>query len=207
MELKVLDKKGAITESRKVLESVFSKDYSTALVHQLVESYRANARGGNRAQKNRSSVKFSTRKPWKQKGTGRARAGRASSPLWRSGGVTFPSSPTENFSKRMNKKMYKAALRSIFSKLLQEERIIVLDSLQIDEPAKTSKVKAIVQSLNLTSAVFILPSKDENLIKASNNLYGISIQTVHSIDPTKLIKSEKVVLLEETLKAFEELLV
>ena len=103
--------------------------------------------------------------------------------------------------------MYKAALRSIFSKLLQEERILVLDSLQIDEPAKTSKVKAIVQSLNLTSAVFILPSKDENLIKASNNLYGISIQTVHSIDPTKLIKSEKVVLLEETLKAFEELLV
>ena len=121
MELKVLDKKGAITESRKVLESVFSKDYSTALVHQLVESYRANGRGGNRAQKSRSSVKFSTRKPWKQKGTGRARAGRASSPLWRSGGVTFPSSPTENFSKRMNKKMYKAAMQCIFSQLARKK--------------------------------------------------------------------------------------
>ena len=101
MELKVLDKKGAVTESRKVLESVFSRDYSGALVHQLVESYRSNARGGNRAQKNRSSVRFSTRKPWKQKGTGRARAGRASSPLWRSGGVTFPSSPLKKISQNV----------------------------------------------------------------------------------------------------------
>ena len=143
MELKVLDKKGAITESRKVLESVFSRDYSDALVHQLVESYRANARGGNRAQKNRSSVKFSTRKPWKQKGTGRARAGRASSPLWRSGGVTFPSSPEENFSKRMNKKMYKAAMQCIFSQLAREERLFIINEPSIAKP----KTKELIQEL------------------------------------------------------------
>ena len=143
MELKVLDKKGAITESKKVLESVFSRNYSSALVHQLVESYRSNARGGNRAQKNRSSVKFSTRKPWKQKGTGRARAGRASSPLWRSGGVTFPSSPTENFSKRMNKKMYKAAMQCIFSQLAREERLFIINEPSIDKP----KTKELIQEL------------------------------------------------------------
>ena len=187
-------------------ETIFEQDFNEDLVHQLVNTVISNNHSGTKSQKNRSDVSGGGKKPWRQKGTGRARAGTIRSPIWRGGGVTFAHNYVAT-SKKINKKMYKAALRSIFSKLLQEERIIVLDSLQIDEPAKTSKVKAIVQSLNLTSAVFILPSKDENLIKASNNLYGISIQTVHSIDPTKLIKSEKVVLLEETLKAFEELLV
>ena len=146
------------------------------------------------------------KKPFRQKGTGRARAGTIRSPIWRGGGVTFAHNYIST-SKKINKKMYKAALRSIFSKLHQEDRILVLDDIQIDEPPKTSQVKLIVQSLNLNNAVFILPSKDENFMQASNNLYGIYIQTVHSINPTELVKSEKVVLLQETLKSFEELLV
>ena len=206
MQVQSLNQNGSNSSKVNLPESIFGQRFNAQLVDQLLSTYISNSHPKTKGQKNRSAVRGGGRKPWRQKGTGRARAGTIRSPIWRGGGVTF----AHNYvaaSKKINKKMYKAALRSIFSKLLQEERIIVLDSLQIDEPAKTSKVKAIVQSLNLTSAVFILPSKDENLIKASNNLYGISIQTVHSIDPTKLIKSEKVVLLEETLKAFEELLV
>ncbi len=206
MQVQSLSQNGSNSSKVNLPESIFGQRFNAQLVDQLLSTYISNSHPKTKGQKNRSAVRGGGRKPWRQKGTGRARAGTIRSPIWRGGGVTFAHNYVTT-SKKINKKMYKAALRSIFSKLLQEERILVLDSLQIDEPAKTSKVKAIVQSLNLTSAVFILPSKDENLIKASNNLYGISIQTVHSIDPTKLIKSEKVVLLEETLKAFEELLV
>ena len=206
MQVQSLSQNGSNSSKVNLPESIFGQRFNAQLVDQLLSTYISNSHPKTKGQKNRSAVRGGGRKPWRQKGTGRARAGTIRSPIWRGGGVTFAHNYVAT-SMNINKKMYKAALRSIFSKLLQEERILVLDSLQIDEPAKTSKVKAIVQSLNLTSAVFILPSKDENLIKASNNLYGISIQTVHSIDPTKLIKSEKVVLLEETLKAFEELLV
>ena len=206
MQVQSLSQNGSNSSKVNLPESIFGQRFNAQLVDQLLSTYISNSHPKTKGQKNRSAVRGGGRKPWRQKGTGRARAGTIRSAIWRGGGVTFAHNYVAT-SKKINKKMYKAALRSIFSKLLQEERILVLDSLQIDEPAKTSKVKAIVQSLNLTSAVFILPSKDENLIKASNNLYGISIQTVHSIDPTKLIKSEKVVLLEETLKAFEELLV
>ena len=206
MQVQSLSQNGSNSSKVNLPESIFGQRFNAQLVDQLLSTYISNSHPKTKGQKNRSAVRGGGRKPWRQIGTGRERAGTIRSPIWRGGGVTFAHNYVAT-SKIFNKKMYKAALRSIFSKLLQEERILVLDSLQIDEPAKTSKVKAIVQSLNLTSAVFILPSKDENLIKASNNLYGISIQTVHSIDPTKLIKSEKVVLLEETLKAFEELLV
>ena len=182
MELKVLDKKGAITESRKVLDSIFSRDYSGALVHQLVESYRSNARGGNRAQKNRSSVRFSTRKPWKQKGTGRARAGRASSPLWRSGGVTFPSSPKENFSKRMNKKMYKAAMKCIFSQLAREERLFIINEPSVAKP----KTKELIQELKgYKGERRLIISRDigDMLELASRNVRDLKILCSGRVDP------------------------
>ena len=203
MELKILDKKGVITESRGVLDSVFSRNYSSALVHQLVESYRANARGGNRAQKNRSSVKFSTRKPWKQKGTGRARAGRASSPLWRSGGVTFPSSPNENFSKRMNKKMYKAAMQCIFSQLAREERLFIINEPSIDKP----KTKELIQELKGYKGgkrLIISGEIGETIELASRNVRDLKILASGQVDPLSLLNADFTYVSEPALKNIEE---
>tara|TARA_X000000368_G_C22878784_1_gene644331 strand:+ start:94 stop:714 length:621 start_codon:yes stop_codon:yes gene_type:complete len=206
MQVQSLNQNGSNSSKVNLPESIFGQRFNAKLVDQFLSTYISNSHQKTKGQKNRSAVRGGGRKPWRQKGTGRARAGTIRSPIWRGGGVTFAHNyiPT---SKKINKKMYKAALRSIFSKLLEEDRILVLDNIQIDEPPKTSQVKSIIQSLNLKNAVFILPSKDESFMKASNNIYAISIQTVHSINPSELIKSEKVVLLEETLKAFEEILV
>ena len=203
MELKVLDKKGAITESRKVLEAVFSKNYSDVLVHQLVESYRANARGGNRAQKNRSNVKFSTRKPWKQKGTGRARAGRASSPLWRSGGVTFPSSPLENFSKRMNKKMYKAAMQCIYSQLAREERLYIIDEPSITKP-KTRELIDELKGYKGVKRLIISFEIGEMLELASRNVRDLKILASRRVDPLSLLYADFTYISENALKNIEE---
>ena len=203
MELKVLDKKGAITESRKVLEAVFSKNYSDALVHQLVESYRANGRGGNRSQKNRSSVKFSTRKPWKQKGTGRARAGRASSPLWRSGGVTFPSSPLENFSKRMNKKMYKAAMQCIYSQLAREERLFIIDEPSITKP-KTRELIDELKGYKGVKRLIISLEIGEMLELASRNVRDLKILASRRVDPLSLLYADFTYISENALKNIEE---
>jgi len=203
MELKVLDKKGAITESRKVLEAVFSKNYSDALVHQLVESYRANGRGGNRAQKNRSNVKFSTRKPWKQKGTGRARAGRASSPLWRSGGVTFPSSPLENFSKRMNKKMYKAAMQCIYSQLAREERLFVIGEPSITKP-KTRELIDELKGYKGVKRLIISFEIGEMLELASRNVRDLKILASRRVDPLSLLYADFTYISENALKNIEE---
>ena len=203
MELKVLDKKGAITESRKVLEAVFSKNYSDALVHQLVESYRANGRGGNRSQKNRSSVKFSTRKPWKQKGTGRARAGRASSPLWRSGGVTFPSSPLENFSKRMNKKMYKAAMQCIYSQLAREERLFIIDEPSITKP-KTRELIDELKGYKGVKRLIISLEIGEMLELASRNVRDLKIIASRRVDPLSLLYADFTYISENALKNIEE---
>ena len=203
MELKVLDKKGAITESRKVLEAVFSKNYSDALVHQLVESYRANGRGGNRSQKNRSSVKFSTRKPWKQKGTGRARAGRASSPLWRSGGVTFPSSPLENFSKRMNKKMYKAAMQCIYSQLAREERLFIIDEPSITKP-KTRELIDQLKGYKGVKRLVISFEIGEMLELASRNVRDLKIIASRRVDPLSLLYADFTYISENALKNIEE---
>lgn len=203
MELKVLDKKGAITESRKVLESVFSKNYSDALVHQLVESYRANGRGGNRAQKNRSSVKFSTRKPWKQKGTGRARAGRASSPLWRSGGVTFPSSPAENFSKRINKKMYKAAMQCIYSQLAREERLFIIDEPSITKP-KTRELIDALKCYKGVKRLIISFEIGEMLELASRNVRDLKVLASRRVDPLSLLYADFTYISENALKSIEE---
>src|SRR5690554_5902843 len=134
MELKLLNDQGQAASTVAAPDTVFGREFNEALVHQIVVAFQANARGGNRAQKDRAEVKHSTRKPWRQKGTGRARAGMTSSPLWRGGGRTFPSSPDENFTQKINKKMYRAGLRAILSQLAREDRIAVVDNFTIDAP-------------------------------------------------------------------------
>ena len=203
MELKVLDKKGSIKETREVLGAVFSRDYSSALVHQLIESYRSNARGGNRAQKNRSNVKFSTRKPWKQKGTGRARAGRASSPLWRSGGVTFPSSPLENFSKRINKKMYKAAMQCIFSQLVREDRLFIIGEPFIAKP-KTRELIEELRGYKGEKRLVISFEIGEALELASRNIRDLKMLASKRVDPISLLNADFTYISEDALKIVEE---
>ncbi len=203
MELKVLDKNGKITETREVVDTVFSRDYSGPLVHQLVESYRANGRGGNRAQKNRSNVKFSTRKPWKQKGTGRARAGRASSPLWRSGGVTFPSSPLENFSKRINKKMYKAGMQCILSQLAREDRLFIIGEPSVKKP----KTKELIKELEGYKGArrLVIPLELGNILElASRNVRDLKVIGSRRVDPVSLLNADVTYVSEGALKNIQE---
>src|ERR1700752_4119376 len=134
MQLELLNEQGQAATKVDAPDTVFGREYNEALVHQVVVAYQANARQGTRAQKDRATVKHSTKKPWRQKGTGRARAGMTSSPLWRGGGRIFPNSPDENFSHKVNKKMYRAGVCSILSKLLQDDRIAVIDGLSIEAP-------------------------------------------------------------------------
>ena len=203
MDLKFIDKTGKIKETRQVSGSVFSRNYSEALVHQLVETYRSNARGGNRAQKDRSQVKCSTRKPWKQKGTGRARAGRASSPLWRSGGVVFPSSPLENFSKRINKKMYKAAMQCIYSQLAREERLFVIYEPEVNAPKTRELVKELGGYKGLKRLV-ISSKIDETLEMASRNIKGLQVLPFRRVDPVSLLNADFTYVSEGALKNIEE---
>ena len=203
MELKVLDKNGKIKETREVVDTVFSRDYSGPLVHQLVESYRANGRGGNRAQKNRSNVKFSTRKPWKQKGTGRARAGRASSPLWRSGGVTFPSSPLENFSKRINKKMYKAGMQCILSQLAREDRLFIIGEPSVKKP----KTKELIKELEGYKGArrVVIPLELGNILElASRNVRDLKVIGSRRVDPVSLLNADVTYVSEGALKNIQE---
>src|SRR5215216_681954 len=150
MELKVLNEQGQSTSSVSASDKAFGREYNEALVHQIVTAYMANARRGTRAQKNRETVKHSTKKPWRQKGTGRARAGMTSSPLWRGGGRTFPNSPDENFSHKLNKKMYRAGMASILSQLARDGRLAVVDSLSVDAP-KTKLLAAKFKAMGLDS--------------------------------------------------------
>src|SRR5215468_1883785 len=169
MELKVLDAQGQAAGTTPAPATVFGRDYNEALVHQIVVAYQANARQGTRAQKDRQEVKHSTRKPWRQKGTGRARAGMTSSPLWRGGGRIFPNSPDENFSQKVNKKMYRAGMASIFSQLAREGRLAVVDSLTVDSP-KTKQLAAKFKAMGLDSVLVITDQMDDNLVLASRNL-------------------------------------
>ena len=203
MELKVLDKNGKITETREVVDTVFSRDYSGPLVHQLVESYRANGRGGNRAQKNRSNVKFSTRKPWKQKGTGRARAGREYSPIWRSGGVTFPSSPLENFSKRINKKMYKAGMQCILSQLAREDRLFIIGEPSVKKP----KTKELIKELEGYKGAkrLVIPLELGNILElASRNVRDLKVIGSRRVDPVSLLNADVTYVSEGALKNIQE---
>lgn len=205
MDIKLLGDAGQALSSISAADTVFGREYNEALVHQLVIAYQANARSGNRAQKGRSEIAKSTRKPWRQKGTGRARAGMASSPLWRGGGKIFPNSPEENFSHKVNKKMYRAGICSILSQLVREDRLLVVDSFSLDAP-KTKLLSQKLKTMGLSSVLLISDVFDENLYLASRNLQGVYLVEPHQADPVSLVKYQKVLVTKAAIAKIEEML-
>jgi large subunit ribosomal protein L4 len=205
MELKVINDKGAASGTVAASAELFGRDYNEALVHQLVTAYQANARSGNRAQKGRSDVQKSTKKPWRQKGTGRARAGMASSPLWRGGGRIFPNSPEENFTQKVNRKMYRAGIAAILSQLVRENRLSVVDDLNLDAP-KTKGLVSMLKGMGMEQVLIITENYNENLYLSSRNLEHVMVLEAKHADPVNLIRFANVVLTKGAVKQFEEVL-
>ena len=205
MELKLLSANGQEGTGVNASDVVFGRDYNEALIHQVVVAYQANARSGNRAQKDREQVKHTTKKPWRQKGTGRARAGMSSSPLWRGGGRIFPNSPEENFSHKVNKKMHRAGLCSIFSQLAREGRISVVDELTLEAP-KTKLLAEKFKAMGLESVLVITDTVDENLYLASRNLAHVAVVEPRYADPLSLIYFKKILITKAAVAQIEELL-
>ncbi|MBM7037293.1 50S ribosomal protein L4 [Vibrio sp. qd031] len=199
MELMV---KGA--DALTVSETTFGREFNESLVHQVVVAYAAGARQGTRAQKTRSEVSGGGAKPWRQKGTGRARAGTIRSPIWRSGGVTFAAKPQDH-SQKVNKKMYRGAMRSILSELVRQERLVVVDNFSVEAP-KTKELVAKLKELELTDALIVTSEVDENLFLAARNLYKVDARDVAGIDPVSLIAFDKVVMTADAVKQVEEML-
>ncbi|MCA8494142.1 50S ribosomal protein L4 [Burkholderia arboris] len=205
MELKLLNENGQEGAVVNASDVVFGRDYNEALIHQVVVAYQANARQGNRAQKDREQVKHTTKKPWRQKGTGRARAGMSSSPLWRGGGRIFPNSPEENFSHKVNKKMHRAGLCSIFSQLAREGRLSVVEDIILEAP-KTKLLAEKFKTMGLDSVLIITDTVDENLYLASHNLPHVAIVEPRYADPLSLIYFKKVLVTKAAVAQIEELL-
>src|SRR4051812_30550722 len=204
MELKLLNEQGQAGSNVAAADTVFGRDYNEALIHQIVVAYAANARSGNRKQKDREEVHHTTKKPWRQKGTGRARAGMSSSPLWRGGGRIFPNSPDENFTHKVNKKMYRAGICSILSQLAREERLVVVESLTIDAP-KTKLLSQKLQGMGLESAMIITDNLEENLLLASRNLPHVLVVEPRHADPMSLVFYKKIVVTKAALTMIEEM--
>ena len=204
MELKLLQDNGQLGAGVQASPEVFEREYNEALVHQVVVAYQANARSGNRAQKDREQVKHSTKKPWRQKGTGRARAGMTSSPLWRGGGRIFPNMPDENFTQKINKKMYRAGMASILSQLVREGRLAVVDSIAVDSP-KTKQLADKFKAMNLQSVLVIADQVDENLYLASRNLKDVFIVEPRYADPVSLVHFKKVLVTKGALDQLKEM--
>ncbi|NMG76171.1 50S ribosomal protein L4 [Aromatoleum diolicum] len=203
MELKLLNDQGVQASTLQASDALFGRDYNEALIHQVVVAYMANARSGNRAQKGRSEVAKSTRKPWRQKGTGRARAGMASSPLWRGGGRIFPNSPEENFSQKLNRKMYRAGVASILSQLAREDRLAVVENFSIEAP-KTKLLSQKLKGMGLDSVLVITDEFDENLFLSSRNLHRVLVLEVSEADPVSLVHYDKVIVTKGALAKMEE---
>ena len=183
---------------------MFGRAYNEDLVHQIVVAYQANARQGTRAQKDREQVKHSTKKPFKQKGTGRARAGMTSSPIWRGGGRAFPNSPEENFTQKINKKMYRAGMAAIFSQLVREGRLAVVDSLKIEAP-KTKLLASKLKAMNLQSVLVISEEVDDNLYFASRNLANVLVVEPRYADPVSLVHYKKVLVTKGAIDKLKEM--
>ena len=206
MEIKVLNQNGSGDSNVSLPESVFGQDFNADLVHQLITTYTANGHQNTKGQKNRSAVRGGGRKPWKQKGTGRARAGTIRSHIWRGGGVTFAKKFKKNNPKKVNKKMYRSAMRSIWSKLAEENKIIALNEIKIDEPVKSSQVKKILSDIGVSKALVVLNKNNEQLNKASKNLKECDVLTINSINPSLLINADNVVVTSETINSLTEVL-
>lgn len=205
MELKVINEQGQEASRMQASDVLFGRDYNESLIHQVVVAYQANARSGNRAQKGRDVVNHTTHKPWRQKGTGRARAGMSSSPLWRGGGRAFPNSPDENFSHKLNKKMYRAGMASILSNLVREDRLAIVDSIAVDAP-KTKLFAQKIKGMGYDSVLVITDGLDENVFLASRNLPNVLVVEVNEADPVSLIRFPKVLMTKSALAKFEEIL-
>jgi len=204
MQLELLNEQGQATAKVDAPDTVFARDYNEALVHQIVVAYQANARQGTRAQKNREAVHHSTKKPFRQKGTGRARAGMTSSPLWRGGGRTFPNSPDENFSQKVNKKMYRAGMAAILSQLARDGRLAVVDSLTVEAP-KTKLLAAKFKALGLESVLVIADVVDDNLALASRNLPNVLVVEPRYTDPLSLLFYKKVLVTKAAIEQLKEM--
>ena len=204
MQLELLNDQGQASSKYDAPETVFGREYNEDLVHQIVVAYQANARQGTRAQKDRQMVKHSTKKPFKQKGTGRARAGMTSSPLWRGGGRISPNSPEENFTQKINKKMYRAGMAAIFSQLAREGRLAVVDSLKIEAP-KTKLLAAKFKAMNLQSVLVISDVVDDNLYLASRNLPNVLVVEPRYADPLSLVHYKKVLVTKAAIDQLKEM--
>lgn len=187
---------------KDVSEDVFGQAFNEGLVHQLVTTYMSNARAGTRAQKTRSEVSGGGIKPWRQKGTGRARSGTSRSPIWRTGGVTFAAKP-QSYEKKLNRKMYRSGLRSLLSELVRQERILVADELSVSEP-KTKVLTSLLKADGLSNVLIVLPAEERNIELAARNLKDVEVCTVAEIDPVSLVGFEKVCLTKDALALLEE---
>ncbi len=205
MELKLIDQAGQSSAKLSATDEVFGREYNESLIHQVVTAYMANGRRGTRAQKDRGEVRHSTKKPFKQKGTGRARAGMTSSPLWRGGGKIFPNRPDENFSHKLNKKMYRAGVCSILSQLAREGRLSVVDQFTVDAP-KTKLLAQKIKSMGFENVLIVTDTVDENLQLSSRNLPNVDVVSATHADPVSLIRFANVLLTKNAVAKFEELL-
>lgn len=203
MELNIATPEGA-KGTVSVSDVAFGKEFNQDLVHQAVVAYMAGSRQGTKAQKNRAAVAGGGKKPWRQKGTGRARAGTNSSPIWRSGGVTFAAQPRDH-SQKLNKKMYRAALRCILSELTRQERLVVVENFDLEAP-KTKALVAKMAQFDISNALIVTEDINENLYLASRNLHKVDVRDVQGVDPVALIRFDKIVVTVEALKKFEEIL-
>src|SRR5918997_4569838 len=202
MELKIVGDKGGTVQAT---DALFARDFNEPLVHQLVVAYQANARVGSRAQKDRGAVNHSTKKPWRQKGTGRARAGMTSSPLWRGCGKIFPNSPDENFSHKVNRKMYRAGMAAILSQLAREDRIRVVEEFKVDAP-KTKMLAQKVKDMGFDEVLVLTDEVDQNLLLSARNLANVQVMSVRNANPLALVRSARVLLTKSGLAKLEELL-
>ncbi len=204
MQVELLNEQGQAASNVDVPDTLFGRDYNESLIHQLVVAYQANARQGTRAQKDREMVKHSTKKPFRQKGTGRARAGMTSSPIWRGGGRAFPNSPDENFTQKLNKKMFRAGMASIFSQLVREGRLSVVDSIKLDSP-KTKPLAEKFKAMNMKSVLLIADEVDENLYLASRNLPNVLVVEPRYADPVSLVHYKKVIVTKGAIDKLKEM--
>ncbi|MBI3546673.1 MAG: 50S ribosomal protein L4 [Gammaproteobacteria bacterium] len=204
MKVQMISGSGSTAELQ-VSDAVFAADFNEPLVHQVVVAYQANGRQGTRKQKTRSEVRGGGRKPWRQKGTGQARAGTIRSPLWRGGGKIFPASPDENFTQKVNRKMYRSALRSILSELLRQGRLVTVAEFKVEKP-KTKILLAQLTKLGAAKALIVLDGLDNGVTLAARNLPGVDVCTVNGADPVSLVGYEKVIMTQGAVKKFEEML-
>ena len=205
MELKLIDSQGQSSATVSASDELFARAYNESLVHQVVVAYQANGRSGNRAQKDRAEVKHSTKKPFRQKGTGRARAGMTSSPIWRGGGRIVPHSPDENFSQKLNRKMYRAGVAAILSQLAREDRLAVVDSFDVDAP-KTKLVAQKLKAMGMDAVLVVTERMDDNLMLASRNLPNVLVVEAHQADPVSLVRFPRVLMTKAAVTKMEELL-